>query len=333
MTEQLKEPLLSVQDLRVSFKVPGRSPSGAKKKQLLHAVDGISFDVYPGEILGVVGESGCGKSTLGRAILGLIPASGGRVLYSGENLLALNKKQWIDKRRELQIIFQDPFASLNPRLTVREIISEPLHSFYSHWSSQQIREKVIETMSRVGLDPSYINHYPHEISGGQSQRVGIARALILEPRLIICDEPVSALDISIQAQILNLLKDLQKESGFSLIFISHNLSVVRYICDRVVVMYLGQMLECAETERLFENPRHPYTQLLLAAIPTLDSAKQQKTAARWLGDIPSPLNKPSGCVFHTRCPIAIENCKHEVPPLKSLRSGAQVACLMVDDED
>jgi len=328
----LKEPLLSVRDLRVSFNVPNPGKSWFKKKQTLTAVDGISFDVYPGEILGVVGESGCGKSTLGRAILGLVPASEGRVIYSGKNLLSLSKKEWFEKRRELQIIFQDPFSSLNPRLTVREIIEEPLLSFYPHWSRQQIREKVLHIMMRVGLDPSYMNHYPHEISGGQSQRVGIARALILEPRLIICDEPVSALDISIQAQILNLLKDLQEESGFTLIFISHNLSVVRYICDRVLVMYLGQIMELAETRLLFENPKHPYTQLLLSAIPTLDPLKRGSLDARWLGDIPSPLNKPVGCVFHTRCPIAIENCKKAVPPLRTLNDGRQIACIRADED-
>ncbi len=331
MSDVERQPLLAVENLQVSFPVPQKRASLLQHHHTFNAVDGMSFKVYPGEILGIVGESGCGKSTLGRAILGLVPRTSGQILYAGMNLLSLNKSSWRNIRKEVQIIFQDPFSALNPRLTIREIIAEPLKTFYPALGRRVIRHKVMEILERVGLSLAYLHHYPHELSGGQCQRVGIARALILQPRLIICDEPVSALDISIQAQILNLLKDLQQDSGFSLIFISHNLSVVRYICDRVLVMYLGKAMELGETAAIFNHPKHPYTQLLLSAILGINPKERHLDNHAWLGEVPSPIHKPAGCVFHTRCPIAIQRCHRDEPiwapyDTENKQDRSKVAC-------
>ena len=326
-------PVLKVQDLAVHYEVRG---GGLLRPSVipLKAVDGVSFELGRGETLGVVGESGCGKSTLARALLGLLRPRRGRVLWLGEDLVGLDEKSLRKKRRELQIIFQDPLASLNPRMTVGDIIAEPLWTFYPKIARVQVEERVRGMMKMVGLLPNQINRYPHEFSGGQCQRIGIARALVLNPRLIICDEPVSALDVSIQAQIINLLRDLQKKLDLSLIFIAHDLAVVKHISDRVMVMYLGRAMEVAESTRLYERPRHPYTSALVKAVPIPDpslSLRQRETGLR--GDMPSPLNPPSGCVFHTRCPYAVKRCELEVPPLRRLPEGDWVACHLAEELD
>ena len=327
------EPVLRVQDLAVHYEVHG---GGLLRPTVLElrAVDGVSFELYRGETLGVVGESGCGKSTLARALLGLVRPRRGRVLWLGEDLTQLEEEELRRKRKELQIIFQDPLASLNPRMTVRDIIAEPLWTFYPKIARVQVEERVRGMMKMVGLLPNQINRYPHEFSGGQCQRIGIARALVLNPRLIICDEPVSALDVSIQAQIINLLRDLQKKLSLSLIFIAHDLAVVRHISDRVLVMYLGRAMEVARAEHLYERPRHPYTSALVKAVPVPDpsvSLVRRDTGLR--GDMPSPLDPPSGCVFHTRCPYAVKRCQLEVPPLRRLPEGDWVACHLAEELD
>jgi oligopeptide transport system ATP-binding protein len=297
-------------------------------------VDGVSFELYRGETLGIVGESGCGKSTLARAVLGLIPPRRGRVLWLGEDLVSLDEKSLRKKRKELQLIFQDPLASLNPRLTVGEIIAEPLWTFFPKFARVQVEERVRGMMKMVGLLPNQINRYPHEFSGGQCQRIGIARALVLNPRLIICDEPVSALDVSIQAQIINLLKDLQRKLSLSLIFIAHDLAVVRHISDRVMVMYLGRAVEVAGASRIYDRPRHPYTSALVKSVPIPDPSLNLRDRDTGLvGDMPSPLNPPSGCVFHTRCPYAVKRCTLEVPPLRRLAEGDWVACHRAEELD
>ena len=294
----MSQPLLKVENLQVSFAVNRNRRWPWEAAQTLRAVDGVSFELYPGETLGVVGESGCGKSTLARAILGLLPAQGGQVSWLGEDLLRLDRRGWKIKRRELQIIFQDPLASLNPRMTIGEIIAEPLHALRPEVRREDVRRKVRETMQLVGLLPNQINRYPHEFSGGQCQRIGIARALIVDPKLIVCDEPVSALDVSIQAQIVNLLKDLQRRLDLTLIFIAHDLSIVEHISDRVMVMYLGHVMEMAPKHKLYRNPRHPYTRALLSAVPIPDPEQERNKTIQLLpGDLPSPIDPPSGCVF------------------------------------
>jgi oligopeptide transport system ATP-binding protein len=325
--------VLRVQDLAVHYEVQG---GGLLRPQTLQlrAVDGVSFELYRGETLGVVGESGCGKSTLARALLGLIRPRRGRVLWLGEDLASLEEGELRKKRKELQIIFQDPLASLNPRMTVGDIIAEPLWTFYPKIARVQVEERVRGMMKMVGLLPNQINRYPHEFSGGQCQRIGIARALVLNPRLIICDEPVSALDVSIQAQIINLLRDLQKKLSLSLIFIAHDLAVVRHISDRVLVMYLGRAMEVATAEHLYHRPRHPYTSALVKSVPVPDpsiSLVHRDTGLR--GDMPSPLDPPPGCVFHTRCPYAVKRCQLEVPPLRRLPEGDWVACHLAEELD
>ncbi len=325
--------VLKVQDLAVHYEVRG---GGLLRPTVLplKAVDGVSFELQRGETLGVVGESGCGKSTLARALLGLIPPRRGRVLWLGEDLVGLDEKALRKKRKELQIIFQDPLASLNPRMTVGDIIAEPLWTFYPKIARVQVEERVRGMMKMVGLLPNQINRYPHEFSGGQCQRIGIARALVLNPRLIICDEPVSALDVSIQAQIINLLRDLQKKLDLSLIFIAHDLAVVKHISDRILVMYLGRAMEVAASARLYDRPRHPYTSALVKAVPIPDpsaSMRHRETGLR--GDMPSPLDPPSGCVFHTRCPYAVKRCQLEVPPLRRLPEGDWVACHLAEELD
>ncbi|MCL6264769.1 murein tripeptide/oligopeptide ABC transporter ATP binding protein OppF [Craterilacuibacter sp. RT1T] len=323
----MPEALLSVRDLRVNFQI---SPAGAwpwTPKKDLKAVGGVSFELYPGETLGVVGESGCGKSTLARGILGLIPASSGEIVWLGKTLSGGSARDWHAARRDIQMIFQDPLASLDPRMTIARIIGEPLKVHRPELGNDEVLLRVKAMMKKVGLREEMINRYPHEFSGGQCQRIGIARALILEPKLIICDEPVSALDVSIQAQIINLLKSLQQEMGLALIFIAHDLAVVKHISDRILVMYLGREMELAEKHALYAQPAHPYTRALLSAIPVPDPALERKKEVRLLqGDIPSPINPPSGCVFRTRCPEAQARCAEEVPAWRTLDNGTRCAC-------
>jgi oligopeptide transport system ATP-binding protein len=319
-------PLLTVQDLSVHFHIGGGMLS-RRPAATLKAVDGVSFELRPGETLGLVGESGCGKSTLGRAVLRLLPATEGRVVWLGRDLGELPAEDMRRQRREMQIIFQDPLASLNPRMTVGEIISEPLNTFEPGLGGAETKRRVQAMMARVGLLPQQINRYPHEFSGGQCQRIGIARAMINGPKLIVCDEPVSALDVSIQAQIVNLLMDLQRETGMALIFISHNLAVVRHISHRIMVLYLGKVAELADRDELYRNPRHPYTQALISAVPIPDPDLERARRRLVLtGDLPSPLAPPSGCPFRTRCPKATEICAREMPPLLPIAGGHEVAC-------
>ena len=317
MTVQNKNILLSVDDLKVYFKI---SPKGAMpwtKKLDLKAVDGVSLDIFEGETLGVVGESGCGKSTLARALIKLVPICDGKVVWLGNDITSLNEKEMLPHRKNLQMIFQDPLASLNPRMTIGNIIAEPLTIHYPHLTKAEIKDKVKSMMKKVGLLPNVINRYPHEFSGGQCQRIGIARALILEPKLIICDEPVSALDVSIQAQVVNLLKELQKEMGLSLIFIAHDLSIVKHISDRVLVMYLGNAVELSTSTQLFKDPKHPYTKALLSVVPIPDPKLERNKKIELLeGDLPSPISPPSGCVFRTRCPKAQDLCAQKKPAFK-----------------
>jgi oligopeptide transport system ATP-binding protein len=318
--------LLSVQDLKVHFHIGGGFLS-RRRASLLKAVDGVSFDLRPGETLGLVGESGCGKTTLGRAVLRLLPNIEGRVVWLGDNLAGLGEEAMRTRRREMQIVFQDPLAALDPRMPVGEIIGEPLRTFQPDLSAAAAKAKVQAMMAKVGLLPQQINRYPHEFSGGQCQRIGIARAMINNPKLVVCDEPVSALDVSIQAQIVNLLMDLQREFGMSMIFISHNLSVVRHISHRIMVLYLGRVAELADRDQLYRNPRHPYTQALISAVPIPDpDLERSKQRIVLKGDLPSPLNPPSGCTFRTRCPKATDICAGLRPDLLTIESGHEVAC-------
>lgn len=312
-----KKLLLDIKNLKVEFLIPSKSLLPWAKPLALKAVDDVSIKLYEGETLGIVGESGCGKSTLARAIIGLVPTKEGSVVWMGQDLAQLNDKAMRLKRKEIQMIFQDPLASLNPRMSVGDIIAEPLKTFYPELTKQEINDQVKIMMEKVGLLSNVINRYPHEFSGGQCQRIGIARALILKPKMIICDEPVSALDVSIQAQVINLLKELQKEFGLSLIFIAHDLSIVKHISDRVLVMYLGNEMEYGESGALFDEPKHPYTKALMSAVPIPDPKLERAKKVEMLeGDLPSPLNPPSGCVFRTRCPVAVDKCSHELPLLK-----------------
>ena len=315
--------LLRIDNLTKTFAVS----AGLFSRPLhLTALEDVSFSVEAGETLGIVGESGCGKSTLGRCILQLLSPDKGRVLWLGEDIAALPKEEMRKRRRDLQIIFQDPLASLNPRMTVGEIIADPLRTLMPELKAEERRARVIKTMEAVGMLPEMINRYPHEFSGGQAQRIGIARALITEPKLIVCDEPVSALDVSIQAQILNLLADLKDQFGLTLIFISHNLSVVRHVSDRILVLYLGRVVELADGDALYNDPKHPYTQALLTAVPIPDPKRaRQRNIDALQGEIPSPLNPPSGCTFRTRCRYAIDKCAQERPPLENV-DGRLVAC-------
>ncbi|WP_373084630.1 ABC transporter ATP-binding protein [Sneathiella sp.] len=316
-------PLLDVRGLKKYFPVKqGILPSSRK---YVYAVDDVSFQVKAGETLGVVGESGCGKSTVGRTILKLIEPTAGQIIINNQDVAALPRSEMRPFRREMQIIFQDPYSSLNPRMTAGQIVGEPLR-VHNIAKGPEIKDRVADLFQRVGLRKDQINRYPHEFSGGQRQRIGIARALALGPKLIIADEPVSALDVSIQAQVINLLMDLQDELGISYLFIAHDLSVVERLSHRVAVMYLGRIVEIADRNSLFENPQHPYTQALLSAVPVADPniKKIQRTILK--GDIPSPMEPPSGCPFHTRCPIAEASCKIDVPHLKEIEPGHQVSC-------
>jgi len=327
---QDRKVLLEIADLRVHFEIKEGQQWFWQPKKSLKAVDGVSLRLYEGETLGVVGESGCGKSTLARAIIGLVKAQGGRVTWLGKDLLGQDDKAWRDARTDIQMIFQDPLASLNPRMTVGDIIAEPLRTYHPKMSKHEVSEKVRAMMMKVGLLPNLINRYPHEFSGGQCQRIGIARALILEPKLVICDEPVSALDVSIQAQVVNLLQKLQREMGLSLIFIAHDLAVVKHISDRVLVMYLGHAVELGTYDQVYHQPLHPYTQALMSAVPIPDPDKEMTKQVQLLeGELPSPINPPSGCVFRTRCPQAVAECAKTKPVLEGNFSHA-VSCLKVD---
>ena len=324
---QTRSPLLQVQDVHTTFNIKQKGTYFWQKPDTLKAVNGVSFELFPGETLGVVGESGCGKSTLARTIIGLVRANSGSIKFGDEEIVGASKKTMRLKRKDIQMIFQDPLASLNPRMTVGDIIAEPLRTYYPEMKKSDVQDAVRTIMKKVGLLPNQINRYPHEFSGGQCQRIGIARALILKPKIIICDEPVSALDVSIQAQVINLLQDLQQEMGLSLIFIAHDLSVIKHIAHRVLVMYLGHAVELGIGEAVYSNPTHPYTQALMSAVPLPDPiAERNKTIQLLEGDLPSPINPPSGCVFRTRCPIAGNECAQIEPVLEGVLDH-RVACL------
>jgi oligopeptide transport system ATP-binding protein len=319
--------LLQVRNVSVTFPVPRRGAWPWTAPLQLRAVQDVSFDLAPGETLGIVGESGSGKSTLARAIVGTVAASAGQVLWQGQDLLTLAGDARRAQRRDVQMIFQDPLAALNPRMTVGDIIAEPLVTHQPGLGASEVKTRVRDIMERVGLLPNQLNRYPHEFSGGQCQRIGIARALILRPKLIVCDEPVSALDVSIQAQVVNLLADLQRDMGLALIFIAHDLSVVKHISDRIMVMYLGRQMEQADARDLIRAPKHPYTRALIAAVPIPDPAAEKARPRVVLeGDLPSPLAPPSGCAFRTRCAIAKPDCAAAVPALLTVSRGHDVAC-------
>lgn len=323
----MSAPLLEVEDLRVHFPVRQRQGLVGTSTTLLRAVDGVSFRVGAGETLGIVGESGCGKSTLCRAILRLVGITSGRVNWLGENLAELTPDEMDRRRRDLQVVFQDPLSSLNPRMTVGRIISEPLKVFRPDLDQDGRMAAVADMMTAVGLSPGLVNRYPHQFSGGQCQRIGIARAMILRPQLVLCDEPVSALDVSTQAQIVNLLRQLQRETGTAFIFVSHDLSVVRLMCRRIMVMYLGRVAEIASRDELFQSPRHPYTQALIGAIRRPEPGGGARAGRVVLsGEVPSPMDPPSGCAFHTRCPRATRRCRREVPILQQVSESQMVAC-------
>ena len=321
------ETIMQVENLKVHFNVSSEGDMPWTKRKKLQAVNGVSFELKSGETLGIVGESGCGKSTLARAIISMVPSETGRVLWFGKDLLTLQKTEMRKHRKEIQMIFQDPLASLNPRMTIGEIIAEPLKTHYPKTSKADIKLRVEDVMNKVGLLENLINRYPHEFSGGQCQRIGIARALILKPKLIICDEPVSALDVSIQAQVINLLMDLQKEMELTLIFIAHDLSIVKHISTKIMVLYMGNMVELAKSEDIYNHPRHPYTQALISAVPIPDpKIEKNKDLILIEGDLPSPISPPSGCVFRTRCKKAQDICSQEKPELKEAASSHEVAC-------
>ncbi|HLE62943.1 MAG TPA: dipeptide ABC transporter ATP-binding protein [Pyrinomonadaceae bacterium] len=312
--------LVEVRDLVKHFPLEGSD-------DVVRAVDGVSFAIFRGETLGLVGESGCGKSTVGRCLLRLIEPTTGHLTFEGRDVLSLGKTELRELRREMQIVFQDPYASLNPRMRVGDIVGEPL-VIHGIGTKMERRDRVAELLRRVGLDPAYSRRYPHEFSGGQRQRIGVARTLALNPKLIVADEPVSALDVSVQAQVVNLLQDLQSEFGLTYLFISHGLAVVEHISTRVAVMYLGRIVEIASAGELYATPLHPYTQALLSAIPVPDPLRKRERVVLQ-GDVPTPINPPSGCRFRTRCPIAIEQCSQIDPELREISPGHSVACIRV----
>ncbi len=328
------EPLLAIRDLRVHFDLGGGSVwdkmvGGSPVKRVVKAVDGVTLDIYPGETLGLVGESGCGKSTLGRAILRLTEPTGGQALFRGRDLAHLSQRQMREERRHLQIIFQDPYASLNPRMTVGQIIGEPLDTFRLAAGRDRDR-RVEELMETVGLSKRFIKRYPHEFSGGQRQRIGIARALAVDPDFIVADEPISALDVSIQSQIMNLMERLRRQKNLTYLFISHDLRAIRHVSDRVAVMYLGKLVEIADAKIIYDEPLMPYTKALISAVPVPDP-EVEATRRRIVleGDVPSPINPPQGCRFHTRCPYAIQACKEVVPPLAEIKPNHFAACIRI----
>lgn len=314
--------LVEVKDLVKHFSISGSD-------DVVRAVDGVSFSIKEGETLGLVGESGCGKSTVGRCVLRLHEATSGEIFFEGSEITHLGTREMQHLRREMQIIFQDPYASLNPRHSILSIISEPL-TIHGIGSREEKKARVAALLTRVGLDPNYMHRYPHEFSGGQRQRIGIARALALNPKLIVCDEPVSALDVSVQAQVVNLLQDLQAEFGLTYLFISHGLAVVEHISNRVAVMYLGKIVEIADSAALYNDPLHPYTRALLSAIPIPDPTRKRDRIVL-KGDVPTPIDPPSGCRFRTRCPFAIEECAHTDPELREFGDGRLAACIRIEE--
>ncbi len=320
-------PLLEVRDLKKHF--PISKGVFSRVSSHVYAVDGISFHIERGETLGLVGESGCGKSTVGRTLLKLLEPTAGRILVNGEDITALDASQMLPYRRQMQMIYQDPYASLNPRMSAGEIVGEPL-IIHRVGGARERRERVAHLFDRVGLRPELVHAFPHEFSGGQRQRIGIARALALNPELIVGDEPVSALDVSIQAQIINLLMDLQDELKLSYLFVAHDLAVVEHISDRVAVMYLGRIVEATDKTSLFEMPLHPYTEALLSAVPIPKASARARKRVILTGDVPSPINPPPGCHFHTRCPYAMDRCRHEAPALREVRPKHWAACHLHD---
>jgi oligopeptide transport system ATP-binding protein len=331
---QDREPLISIRDLKVHFDLGGGGAfdklfGGSPVKRVVKAVDGVSLDIHRRETLGLVGESGCGKSTLGRAILRLTEPTSGQVFYRDRDLAHLSERQLREERRHLQIIFQDPYASLNPRMTIGQIVGEPLETFRLA-SGREAEQRVQELLETVGLSKRFIKRYPHEFSGGQRQRIGIARALAVDPDFIVADEPISALDVSIQAQIMNLLEKLRREKHLTYLFISHDLRAIRHVSDRVAVMYLGRLVEIADAKTIYHEPLMPYTKALISAVPVPDpqiEATRQRIVLE--GDVPSPINPPSGCPFHTRCPYAIDVCKEVVPQLVQIKPAHFAACIRI----
>jgi len=323
------ELLIDVRNLKMHFPVT----EGVFVQRVVasvKAVDGISFQIMKGETLGLVGESGCGKTTTGRCILQLEDPTSGEIIFHGQDINGLDDKSMIDIRKKIQVIFQDPFSSLNPRMKIGEILTEPMHVHNIIPNEEERRQRAVELLTTCGLKANFFDRYPHEMSGGQRQRVGIARALAMNPEFIICDEAVSALDVSIQAQVINLLEDLREQFGLTYLFISHDLSVVRHICHRVAVMYLGHMVELADCDELFDNPLHPYTQALLEAVPIPDPDLEKGREHKIIkGEIPSPINPPSGCVFHPRCPKMVDGCKQQIPEFREVKPGHWVACTEV----
>src|SRR5690606_29044478 len=323
-------PLVQIKDLTKHFVVSSGSKLFGEPPSVVRAVNDVTFSIAPGHTLGLVGESGCGKTTVGRLVLKLEEATSGAIVFEGKDLTKAAHDAMRDVRRRIQVIFQDPYSSLNPRMTIGQIISEPLLVYRMVPSKKAARERVEDLLTQVGLYPYMADRYPHELSGGQRQRVGIARALAMEPKFIVCDEPVSALDVSIQAQVINLLEDLQEKYGLTYLFIAHDLAVVRHIAHRIAVMYLGRVMEIADRNSLYENPLHPYTQALLAAVPVPDPAAERARDHTILsGEVPSPLNPPSGCVFRTRCPRATEECKVVVPELRKFGEDHYAACIHI----
>ncbi|HEX8921176.1 MAG TPA: oligopeptide/dipeptide ABC transporter ATP-binding protein [Pyrinomonadaceae bacterium] len=329
--------LIAIRDLKVHFDLGGgglldKLISSNSVKRVVKAVDGVTIDIYPGETLGLVGESGCGKSTLGRAILRLTEPTSGQVLFRGEDLASLSQREMREHRKHLQMIFQDPYASLNPRMTVGQIIGEPIETFRLA-EGRAAQQRVQELMETVGLSPRFVKRYPHEFSGGQRQRIGIARALAVDPDFIVADEPISALDVSIQAQIMNLMERLQREKNLTYLFISHDLRAIRHVSDRVAVMYLGKLVEIADARVIYDEPLMPYTKALISAVPVPDpelEATRQRIVLE--GDVPSPINPPQGCRFHTRCPYAIQACKEVIPPLAEIKPNHFAACIRISPE-
>jgi len=330
-------PLIAIRDLKVHFNLGGgtvwdKMVGGSPVKRVVKAVDGVTIDIYGGETLGLVGESGCGKSTLGRAILRLTEPTSGQVLFRGRDLAHLSQREMRDQRRHLQMIFQDPYASLNPRMTVGQIISEPIQTFRLA-RGKETDIMVQELMETVGLNKRFIKRFPHEFSGGQRQRIGIARALAVNPDFIVADEPISALDVSIQAQIMNLMERLQRQKNLTYLFISHDLRAIRHVSDRVAVMYLGKLVEIADAKTIYDDPLMPYTKALISAVPVPDPAVEATRQRIVLeGDVPSPINPPQGCRFHTRCPYAIQACKEVVPPLAEIKPNHFAACIRISPE-